>query len=306
MEKESATVEMSSKEFRASLDSIVNFITELSSQSEDTLVTKYISQLESSSRCDVHDTYSNVFARLILPLINLIDSVHVAMREVEQLASTLSSSPPPASITQQSRGKKNRPTPPPTIMSISHLRGVYTAVEVLWCWGVEPLLAAATITAVPSPQSFSLPTYPKSMIIPGTLMHSLVAKIQNSLNADMIMTHASKLWRIVLTIEHSVRHLSLRSMMLQRNFSRLVLAAIAVKPYITPSSPPLPSISSTAARTPEDLLRNVRNDEDLLLYIQALQHVSRVARKSPQREAARLLTHILLSTVLPCFSCRSS
>jgi hypothetical protein len=211
-----------------------------------------------------------------------------------------SQAPPP---TATKRGKKNQPTPPPNIMSITHLRSVYTAIEILWCWGVNSVLASASLVAPPAAAMFSPPAYPKSMMVAGPQMFDVLNAIRESLlpGASSIETHSLAVWNIVATIDHSVRHLSLRGMMLQRNLPRLVLAAIALKPHVP--VPPTPSqLLQQNLVSPDDHMKIIREDEDMILYIQALQHASRVGRKSPQREAAHLLTGILLSKVIAFIS----
>lgn len=274
------TIDALSKHFRRSLDKIVTFVSKLALQSEEYVIAQCLSQPVAT-----YNPYSSAHEHILQPLIELIKEAHEAKIRVEQLACDKISSP----LQIGQRGKKH-PTPPPTMMSITHIRGLYTAIEVLWSWGVEAALAAGSLVA-PSGSAI----YPKTMIVGSPLMMAVSNAMQTSLPPDTFQSHASTIWSVVLTIEYSVRHLSPRGMMLRRNLPRLVLAAISFQCCsiidIAPALPPLKLL------LPSDLLRNIRQNEDLLMFIEALQHVTRCGRQAPQREAARLLTDILLSTV---------
>ena len=317
---EATTVDEASRAFRGTLDVIVSFVSELASHSEETLVLRFSDQSEGSSHSKPQHMYANMHDKVLQPLVELLKAVHQAMTHVDEIASQQSEDTPRAQGFKKQPGRKSKPAPPPTIMSITHLRALYTTIEILWCWGVESVLSAGSLVT-PASNSSSQASYPKSLLLKAPLMQAIFNTVRKELAsvhqpADLIQTQATTLWSLVLTVDQSVRHLSLRGMMLQRNLHRIVLAAIALQPHLhsplslpgpllsaagtlSSSVSPLPSPSSSpsALPLPAALLRSVQETDDVVLYIHSLQHVSRVGTRPVQQTAAGLLTAMLLSTV---------
>lgn len=295
-------VDECSKLFRCALNSLVHFVTDLATQSEDTLIANFVDLEVSQDHLSPRVATCRIHTNLFLPLVGRLDAVHSALFRVEQAVAAQS---PSHSLDGQKRQAK--PTPPPTIMSITHLRGVYTAIEILWLWGVEAALAAGGLVTAAS-QNFTQASHPKSLLLSAPCMRAVFKAILSSLSPQVVLQDSSTIWSLVTAIDHTVRHLSFRGMMLQRNLPRVVLACIA----LDPSLPPLPALSVSAQgelsagrgapwHCPEDLLREVQSDGraggGMELFVRALQQSSRVGGRQVQRGAARRLTSTLLSKV---------
>ena len=138
--------------------------------------------------------------------------------------------------------------------------------------------------------------FPKSIQISVSTLSNISEVIQNSLAKNEVFAEVNALWTVVLTIDRSVRHIYFRGMMIQRNFQRLVVASLAVDAIVNDKACVLKA-TETSMMYPHELLITIEKNDNLLLYIQALQHASRIGCRTVQLIAAGILSSILLSTV---------
>lgn len=208
------------------------------------------------------------------------------------------SPPPPAS----SSGKGNI-TNQSNLLSISHLRGVYTALELLWCWGVLPYL---TLT-----KELQKELIPKSILIPSPLILEVSERIKMTLNSITALPNVE----IILLIFRTCTCHMFRGMMIERNFKRVLCACISILCHCTPQS--LPNIDPRSLQQSRLTCQNLLNrvimdplvspekdpllsipeqnvDIDRCTTIESLRYVSMCGTSVMQHIVGSLLTMILI------------
>jgi hypothetical protein len=182
--------------------------------------------------------------------------------------------------------------PPATLLSITQLRGVYTAVELLWRWGISPVIGNML-------KGDQRSTYPKSIIV----IESTVIGVEKLIvAADTTPDTSAMLESIVRLLERTCTSFVFRGMMLGRNLKRIIVAAISLIEIceVTLSSAehsaggdmkPLYTYSST-------LLQQIMDCRppyvDTVAVVDALRHASLLGSPPIQKRTSGCLVHVLL------------
>ena len=124
-------------------------------------------------------------------------------------------------------------SPPATLMSISQLRGVYTAVELIWCWGIIPSIKGCVKVEEKE-------IYPKSILVPQTVMvntqRELISVARPYPQCD---DDVNTLRDMLDVLERTCSSFVFGAMMLGRNLKRILIGSMALEALCemrTPSS----------------------------------------------------------------------
>jgi hypothetical protein len=189
------------------------------------------------------------------------------------------------------------------LLSISHLRGIYTGLEILWSWGVFPYL---TLT-----NDLLKESVPKSVLIQSKLILEVSERLKSTLNSTITVPNIEI---IVLIFRTCTCHM-FRGMMIERNFKRVLCACISILCHCTPQT--LPNLDPTSLQKSRLACQNLLNqvimdplvspentplpnlteqnvDIDRCTTIESLRYVSMCGTSVMQQIVGSLLTMILI------------
>ena len=148
--------------------------------------------------------------------------VSVEVREILELAATLLKESTHSNMSSSSTPRKmiSNPRAPPTVLSINHLRIVYTTIEVLWICGVKPLLG----TILGGNFEWGEGPHPKSLLVTKESMAHLSKKCSAGFDLNQTM-------RYVRCIYSLVSNPLFLTNMLPRNLRRLLVALLLMTKY---------------------------------------------------------------------------
>ena len=148
--------------------------------------------------------------------------VSVEVREILELAATLLKESTHSNMSSSSTPRKmiSNPQAPPTVLSINHLRIVYTTIEVLWICGVKPLLG----TILGGNFEWGEGPHPKSLLVTKESMAHLSKKCSAGFDLNQTM-------RYVRCIYSLVSNPLFLTNMLPRNLRRLLVALLLMTKY---------------------------------------------------------------------------
>ena len=148
--------------------------------------------------------------------------VSVEVREILELAATLLKESTHSNMSSSSTPRKmiSNPRAPPTVLSINHLRIVYTTIEVLWICGVKPLLG----TILGGNFEWGEGPHPKSLLVTKESMTHLSKKCSAGFDLNQTM-------RYVRCIYSLVSNPLFLTNMLPRNLRRLLVALLLMTKY---------------------------------------------------------------------------
>lgn len=148
--------------------------------------------------------------------------VSVEVREILELAATLLKESTHSNKSSSSTPRKmiSNPQAPPTVLSINHLRIVYTTIEVLWICGVKPLLG----TILDGNFEWGEGPHPKSLLVTKESMAHLSKKCSAGFDLNQTM-------RYVRCIYSLVSNPLFLTNMLPRNLRRLLVALLLMTKY---------------------------------------------------------------------------
>ena len=148
--------------------------------------------------------------------------VSVEVREILELAATLLKESTHSNMSSSSTPRKmiSNPQAPPTVLSINHLRIVYTTIEVLWICGVKPLLG----TILGGNFEWGEGPHPKSLLVTKESMTHLSKKCSAGFDLNQTM-------RYVRCIYSLVSNPLFLTNMLPRNLRRLLVALLLMTKY---------------------------------------------------------------------------
>ena len=109
------------------------------------------------------------------------------------------------------------PPAPPTVLSINHLRIMYTAVELIWMCGVEPYMR----TILNEKFNWGQVLHPKSLLIAKDLMTLLLLK-------NTVTNDTNQILQYLQCIHNVISNSLFSTTMLPRNLRRLLIALIAL------------------------------------------------------------------------------
>jgi hypothetical protein len=123
------------------------------------------------------------------------------------------------------------------LLSVTHLRGIYTALEILWHWGIVPSL----------PIKISKESLPKSMLISSQLLSDLSERISERRRGDSSSPSSSPLSPLPVSlctqindfIEITFRTCTssmFRGMMIERNYKRILCVCISILCHWNPQN----------------------------------------------------------------------
>ena len=157
------------------------------------------------------------------PLTLVLERImSVQVREILELAATLTEESIHSNMSSSSTPRKmiSNPRAPPTVLSINHLRIVYTTIEILWICGVQPLLGAI----LGENFEWGDGPHPKSLLVTRESMTLLAKKGSAGFNLNQTM-------RYVRCIYSLVSNPLFLANMLPRNLRRLLVALLLLTKY---------------------------------------------------------------------------
>jgi hypothetical protein len=265
---------------------LLEFITTLASSSENAedFLEKHFpvdsSSLTSSGALNETSPLSNEFQH---SLLQIIQQELLLINEIYE---------------QSSETSNSKQTSQSNLLSISHLRGIYTGLELLWSWGVSPYLILNN----------DLPkeAVPKSILIQAKLIPEVSDRIKATAGGRGVVPNVEM---IVLIFRTCTCHM-FRGMMIERNFKRVLCACISILCHCTPQT--LPMIDPATLQQSRFACQNVLNrvimdplvspensleqnvDVDRCTTIESLRYVSRCGTPVMQHIVGSLLTMILI------------
>jgi hypothetical protein len=122
------------------------------------------------------------------------------------------------------------------LLSVNHLRGIYTALEILWQWGILPFL----------PVNYSKESLPKSILMTSKLLSDITEKLNQkeksapspSLVPLPALSTCIRINELIRIIFRTCTSSMFRGMMIERNYKRILCGCISILCHWNPQSLP--------------------------------------------------------------------
>lgn len=160
----------------------------------------------SEENCDETEVSNIVYSQYLNPMHDNICCIILTINQINDKDELVS-------------GKSG---PPAALMSISQLRGIYTALELFWQWGLLPKIDHLL-------KNRETAAYPKSIILPESLVNRIQNLIKTSPTFEQVnLRNIGELAPFLHDIEAVCTNDMFQGMMLGRNINRIVTSLLAL------------------------------------------------------------------------------